>query len=92
MTVRNISRPGYRYRVKKIRQRKADDARHQRHHYTDLETIDNEFPDIRVGHHQFEICEIECVFNPEGFFENIEEWIDEKDKKEEDRQPENQCD
>ena len=45
-----------------------------------------------VGHHQFEICEIEFVFNPEGFLENIEEWIYEKDSKEEYRQPENQCD
>ena len=73
-------RPGYRYPRQKICEWKADDARYYRNHHTDIETIDNQLADIRIGHHQFEVGKREFIFNPERLFEDIEEGVYKEDK------------
>ena len=75
ITERSIFRPGVPIACQEICEWKANDARHYRDHYTDIETVDNQFPDIRIGHHQFEIGKREPIFNPERLFEDIEKRI-----------------
>ena len=40
-----------------------------------FETVNNQFSDVRIGHHQFEVGKSEFIFNPERFLKNVEERV-----------------